>query len=337
MRLRSYLVVLVLAAVLPMLAFAAIMFRQHSQLQRDAISRGLLDTARALSLAVDREVGTVRAVLETLAASPYLDAKDFKAFHTQSVRALAAQPPGNRIILFDTSGQQIVNTARPFGTPLPNPLREAAPRRTDERYPDLPLGGARYVTKALAGEFVVSDRREDLITTAALGSCVAVCLWDPAAGVAGLLHFLLPDSKINPARAQVAPASFADAGIPLLFQAAYALGAQKKFLAQLKYVAGKESDGAGGRLSDLRACGRYRRSPACHEHGVANGARRSFLPAGIGSPGRRVDASVWCSQPRAGGRRCPGRLLPRVGSVALPRCPGESVGLADDHGQASRD
>jgi chemotaxis protein CheD len=78
------------------------------------------------------------------------------------------------------------------------------------------------------GEFVVSDRPEDMITTAALGSCVAVCLWDPAAGVAGLLHFLLPDSKINPARAEVSPASFADAGIPLLFQAAYTLGAIKK-------------------------------------------------------------------------------------------------------------
>lgn len=78
------------------------------------------------------------------------------------------------------------------------------------------------------GEFAVSDRPEDMITTAALGSCVAVCLWEPAAGVAGLLHFLLPDSKINPARAQAEPASFADAGIPLLFHAAYRLGAQKK-------------------------------------------------------------------------------------------------------------
>jgi chemotaxis protein CheD len=78
------------------------------------------------------------------------------------------------------------------------------------------------------GEFVVSDRPDDMITTAALGSCVAVCLWDPAAGVAGLLHFLLPDSKINPTRAQSEPATFADSGIPLLFHAAYTLGAQKK-------------------------------------------------------------------------------------------------------------
>jgi len=78
------------------------------------------------------------------------------------------------------------------------------------------------------GEFAVSDRPEDLIITAALGSCVAVCLWEPAAGVAGMLHFLLPDARSNPVRARAEPAAFADSGIPMLFHAAYDLGAQKK-------------------------------------------------------------------------------------------------------------
>ena len=78
------------------------------------------------------------------------------------------------------------------------------------------------------GEFAVSDRPEDLIITAALGSCVAVCLWEPAAGVAGMLHFLLPDARSNPVRARTEPAAFADSGIPMLFHAAYDLGAQKK-------------------------------------------------------------------------------------------------------------
>ncbi len=157
MRLKSHLVLLVLAAVLPLLAFAAIMLRQHVQFQRDAISRGLLDTARALSLAVDREVGTAHALLETLAASPYLDAADFKSFFELSVRAVAARPSGNRIVLFDTSGHQMLNTARPFGTPLPNPLRETTPATIDARYPDLPVGGPHSVKQALGGKFVVSD------------------------------------------------------------------------------------------------------------------------------------------------------------------------------------
>lgn len=77
------------------------------------------------------------------------------------------------------------------------------------------------------GEFLVSSRPADVIVTYALGSCVAVCLWDPVAGVGGLLHFLLPDSRINAGRARVQPAAFADLGIPLLFQAAYKAGAVK--------------------------------------------------------------------------------------------------------------
>jgi chemotaxis protein CheD len=55
-----------------------------------------------------------------------------------------------------------------------------------------------------------------------------VCLWDEQAGVAGLIHVLLPDSRINPERAQAQPAAFADTGIPLFFREAYRQGAQKQ-------------------------------------------------------------------------------------------------------------
>jgi chemotaxis protein CheD len=77
------------------------------------------------------------------------------------------------------------------------------------------------------GEFAVSDRPSDVIVTHALGSCIAVCVFDPERQVAGMLHFLLPESRINPQRALEQPAAFADTGIPLLFQAAYKLGAEK--------------------------------------------------------------------------------------------------------------
>jgi chemotaxis protein CheD len=78
------------------------------------------------------------------------------------------------------------------------------------------------------GEFAVSDKSGDLIVTHALGSCVAICLFDPVAKVAGLLHILLPEARINPTRAADQPAAFADTGIPLLFETAYRQGAQKK-------------------------------------------------------------------------------------------------------------
>ena len=95
------------------------------------------------------------------------------------------------------------------------------------------------VLRVSIGEFVVSDRADDVITTVALGSCIAVCLWEPKARVAGMLHFMLPESTLNEERARERPAVFADTGIPLLFRAAYELGAEKKRCA-VRLVGGAE-------------------------------------------------------------------------------------------------
>ena len=105
-----------------------------------------------------------------------------------------------------------------------------------------PAGGQRHVVGI--GEFAVSSRKEDVIITHALGSCIAVCVWDPTNFVAGLLHFLLPDSRINPQRAKDQPAAFADTGIPLLFQAAYKEGLQKN-RCMVRLVGGAEVAGSG--------------------------------------------------------------------------------------------
>ena len=80
------------------------------------------------------------------------------------------------------------------------------------------------------GEYVVTRTADAEIVTHALGSCVAVCLWDPVTRVAGMLHFLLPESKLNAERAARQPGTFADTGIPLLFQTAYCAGASKSRL-----------------------------------------------------------------------------------------------------------
>jgi chemotaxis protein CheD len=100
-----------------------------------------------------------------------------------------------------------------------------------------PLAGNRIVVGI--GEFAVSGLPNHTIVTHALGSCVAVCVWDPAAMVAGLLHLLLPDSRLNPARAAAQPAVFADLGIPLLFQTAYRAGLDKR-RCRVRIVGGAE-------------------------------------------------------------------------------------------------
>ena len=77
------------------------------------------------------------------------------------------------------------------------------------------------------GDCKVSNDREGVLVTYALGSCLAVMIHDPLARVGGLLHFMLPESGLNRAKAQQNPFMFADTGIPLLFQTAYQLGAEK--------------------------------------------------------------------------------------------------------------
>src|SRR5580692_6617224 len=66
----------------------------------------------------------------------------------------------------------------------------------------------------------ISNDPASVLVTHALGSCVAVAIHDPVAGVAGLLHLMLPESALDPAKAAVRPYQFADTGIPLMFHAA---------------------------------------------------------------------------------------------------------------------
>ncbi|MEK7678442.1 MAG: chemotaxis protein CheD [Verrucomicrobiota bacterium] len=77
------------------------------------------------------------------------------------------------------------------------------------------------------GDFAVSNNQTVVLTTYSLGSCIGVTLYDPVVRVGGLLHFMLPDSSTNPAKAAEQPAMFADTGIPALFRAAYQMRAEK--------------------------------------------------------------------------------------------------------------
>jgi chemotaxis protein CheD len=63
-----------------------------------------------------------------------------------------------------------------------------------------------------------------------LGSCIGLAIYDPVAAVAGMLHFMLPESSLNPDKAIVNPFVFADTGIPRLLRSAYDLGAEKRRL-----------------------------------------------------------------------------------------------------------
>ncbi len=73
-----------------------------------------------------------------------------------------------------------------------------------------------------------SNNTNDVLVTYALGSCIAVAIYDPAAKVGGLLHYMLPDSSLDAVKARATPGMFADTGIPLLFKSCYNMGADKR-------------------------------------------------------------------------------------------------------------
>ncbi len=76
-------------------------------------------------------------------------------------------------------------------------------------------------------EMVISnDVTSDLITYS-LGSCLGIAIYDPVRKVGGLLHAMLPHSKIDPGKATTSPFMFVDTGVPMLFQAVYNLGGER--------------------------------------------------------------------------------------------------------------
>ncbi|MEW6234415.1 MAG: chemotaxis protein CheD [Candidatus Omnitrophota bacterium] len=76
----------------------------------------------------------------------------------------------------------------------------------------------------------VSNNKDDIIITSSLGSCLGVTLYDPASCVGGMLHALLPQSNMNPERANGNPCMFVDSGFEALLAVILKMGANKKRL-----------------------------------------------------------------------------------------------------------
>jgi chemotaxis protein CheD len=68
----------------------------------------------------------------------------------------------------------------------------------------------------------------DSLITYALGSCLGITIYDPIARVGALLHIMLPDSSIDPAKAQQNPWMFVDTGFPKMIDDCVAAGARKE-------------------------------------------------------------------------------------------------------------
>ena len=120
MKLRSYLILLVLAAVLPVVIFAGVMTYLSYRQQRENLANGMIERTRAISAALDREFLVSIQSLKVLAASTHLDKGQLAEFYGDMKGALAGYSRAwQNLTLVDSSGQQLINLRRPFGSPLP--------------------------------------------------------------------------------------------------------------------------------------------------------------------------------------------------------------------------
>ena len=91
----------------------------------------------------------------------------------------------------------------------------------------------------------VSKNPKEHLITFSLGSCIGIAIWDHVVRVGGVLHYMLPDSRLDKERARNNPYMFGDSGIPMFFKLAYQLGATKSNMT-VRVVGGSQlMDSAG--------------------------------------------------------------------------------------------
>lgn len=108
-----------------------------------------------------------------------------------------------------------------------------------------------YKTRILVdiSDAAVSNQPGDVLVTYSLGSCIGVALYDKATHIAGLLHYQLPDSKLDPEKAKAVPFMFGDTGMAILVEKLVAMGAVKKRLTVK--IAGGAAMSAGPKGFDI--------------------------------------------------------------------------------------
>src|SRR5690242_19240035 len=92
MKLRSHLLALVMAVLVPMIAFSAIVVVAFGRQQRAAVERGAVETTRALMNAVDQSLNGSVSQLVALAHARSLARGDLRELDADVKHALPSRP-----------------------------------------------------------------------------------------------------------------------------------------------------------------------------------------------------------------------------------------------------
>jgi two-component sensor histidine kinase len=125
---------LVAGVVLPLTIFAAVLVYYNYEANRRTAYDRILQIARGVATNIDAEFRAAIASLEVLALSEALERDDLAAFRQQAEHFVKSHFPQSAVVVSDASGQQLLNTAVPAGTPLPRYTRMADLRRVFEEH-----------------------------------------------------------------------------------------------------------------------------------------------------------------------------------------------------------
>jgi signal transduction histidine kinase/CheY-like chemotaxis protein len=117
MRIRTRLLILILAILVPTFSAATLAVGYVYLEERHAQENGVKEAVRAFALLVDNELETKEGVLRALASSPSLARGDLDEFYRHA--KVLAPTPDTSIILTEPDGRQLLNTRVPLGDPLP--------------------------------------------------------------------------------------------------------------------------------------------------------------------------------------------------------------------------
>ncbi|WP_294764546.1 sensor domain-containing diguanylate cyclase [uncultured Rhodoferax sp.] len=116
--LRRNLRLLVFVCVLPATLVSAWLTYSTYEMRREQLEQQIVLQSRTVLAELDRDMAAVESGAKVLARAPELAKGDLRSFYLRASEALAAGFVYN-YILTDTQGRQVLNTLRPWGTPLP--------------------------------------------------------------------------------------------------------------------------------------------------------------------------------------------------------------------------
>jgi PAS domain S-box-containing protein len=113
---HALLVLVIILLLGPGLGFAGFLLLRYASVERDRYALEALNSARYIAAVIDRDLKGLTSTLGALATATRLRTGDFAGFHGQAIQV--SNLVGADIVLRTPDGQQVVNTAYPWGAAL---------------------------------------------------------------------------------------------------------------------------------------------------------------------------------------------------------------------------